>query len=503
MAQVEAAETTVRTYGNWRKPMSSGLGNLGMIGTGIMLVGMIVIILTVATVGVIAGIIVGVVLALGLGTLLVHDRHGRTLLQRAAVRIGWRRTKSAGAHLYRSGPLGQVPWGTFQLPGLAARSTLSEGRDSYGRPFALIHMPTTAHYSVVFGTEPDGASLVDQSQIDVWVAHWGQWLASLGDEPGVVAAQVIVETAPDTGTRLRREVLGHIDAAAPALAQSMLREVVARYPEGSATVKAWVVLTFSAMARSGAKRRDSDEMARDLAARLPGLSQRLHSTGAGAARPMAAQQLCEAIRIAYEPRAARLIDDAYSAGSVPELSWEDVGPAAAETRWGSYRHDSAVSVSWSMTGAPRGEVQSSVLEKLLSPHADIARKRIALLYQPMDSAAAARTVERDKANANFRATSSPRPSARVEREQRAAHLTATEEARGAGLVNFGMIVTATALSDEQLPDVEAAIDSLAATARIQLRPVYGSQDSAFAAALPLGLVVPKHLKVPAEIRAAL
>ena len=66
-----------------------------------------------------------------------------------------------------------------------------------------------------------------------------------------------------------------------------------------------------------------------------------------------------------------------------------------------------------------------------------------------------------------------------------------------------MIVTATALSFEQLPDVKAAIDNLAATARIQLRPVYGSQDSAFAAALPLGLVLPKHLRVPSEIRAAL
>ena len=220
---------------------------------------------------------------------------------------------------------------------------------------------------------------------------------------------MIVETAPDTGTRLRREVLGHIDPGAPVLAQEMLREVVATYPEGSATVKAWVVLTFSATPRPGAKRRTAEEMSRDLAARLPGLSQRLHSTGAGAARPMTAQQLCEAVHTAYEPRAARFIDEAYSAGTVPELSWSDVGPAAAETRWASYRHDSAVSVTWSMSGAPRGEVQSSVLEKLLSPHPDIARKRVALLYQPMDSAAAANTVERDKRNADFRATSSAAP----------------------------------------------------------------------------------------------
>jgi len=66
-----------------------------------------------------------------------------------------------------------------------------------------------------------------------------------------------------------------------------------------------------------------------------------------------------------------------------------------------------------------------------------------------------------------------------------------------------MLVTATSLTGDDLPDVEAAIDNLAAAARITLRPVYGSQDSAFAAGLPLGLVLSKHLKVPAEIRAAL
>jgi hypothetical protein len=49
----------------------------------------------------------------------------------------------------------------------------------------------------------------------------------------------------------------------------------------------------------------------------------------------------------------------------------------------------------------------------------------------------------------------------------------------------------------------SAVDNLAATARIQLRPVYGSQDSAFAAALPLGLVPAAHLTVPREFREAL
>jgi hypothetical protein len=49
-------------------------------------------------------------------------------------------------------------------------------------------------------------------------------------------------------------------------------------------------------------------------------------------------------------------------------------------------------------------------------------------------------------------------------------------------------------------DAKAAIDNLSATARLRLRIVHGSQDSAFAAALPLGLVLPKHLRIPSEVR---
>ena len=46
----------------------------------------------------------------------------------------------------------------------------------------------------------------------------------------------------------------------------------------------------------------------------------------------------------------------------------------------------------------------------------------------------------------------------------------------------------------------ASFLNLSATARLRLRVVHGSQDSAFAAALPLGLVLPKHLRIPTEVR---
>lgn len=495
-----SSENAVRSYGNWSKPKTAGLLGLSAIGTAILFVGAgFSVIVTMAS-DILNGIITAAIFGLFLMTVAVKDKHGQSLLMRATIKTGWIVTKNKGTHLYRSGPLGRAQWGTAQLPGLASGSRLTEWRDSYNRPFALIQVPSTSDYTVVVSTEPDGAALVDRDQLDVWVAEWGMWLASLGDEPGIEAVSVTIETAPDTGTRLRREVSSRIDPNAPEFAKSILRELVEQYPAGSATIKAYVAITFNAAARVGGKKRSPDEMGRELASRLPGITQGLSATGAGATRPVSAQELCEVIRIAYDPAAARLIDDANAAGEPPELYWPEVGPTAHQANWDTYRHDSAVSVTWMMSGAPRGNVPSSVLARLLAPHRDVARKRVTLLYRPIDAARAAAIVEADVRAATFNLQSSDKPTARTMATTRAAMATAQEEASGAGLVNFGMLVTATVTSVEQEADAKAAIDNLSATARLRLRVVHGSQDSAFAAALPLGLVLPKHLRVPTEIR---
>lgn len=499
VAAIESNRTT-RTYGNWRRPTSAGILGLGSVGTGLLLGGLIAVVLTVMIRGLIEAVALAFVLSTVMLAVLTKDAHGKSVLSRGGARLAWWSSRSRGTNIYRSGPLGRSLWGTYQLPGVAAPTRLSEHTDSYGRPFALLYTPATASYSIVIGTEPDGASLVDQEQIDVWVADWGHWLANLGDEPGIEAASVTLETAPDSGTRLRREVDNNIDEGGPEFAKQMLREVVSRYPAGSSTVKAYVSVTFSAAQRPGAKRRKPDEMGHELAARLPGLTGGLQATGAGAAHPLSAQDLCETVRIAYDPAAARLIDEAHAGGDVPELTWPDVGPAAAQASWDDYRHDSAYSRTWAMTQAPRGNVQSRILARLLAPHNDIARKRVTLLYRPINAAKAAAIVEADLRAAEFRLTSTNKPAARDSISARQAAATASEEASGAGLVQFGMLVTATVINPDKAADARAAVDNLGAIARLRLRPVYGSQDSAFAAALPLGLVLPKHIRIPAELR---
>lgn len=485
--------TSEPTYGNWRQPTSPGVAGLGLLGTAILMGGMIVAIIA-AMVSPLLGLAVALAVAVALAPLLIRDRDQRTALQRLSARIAWIRARRAGWYLYRSGPLSIIDGGACRLPGLAATSRVYEARDSYDRPFAMIELPAVGHYTVVLECAADGSALLDAHQRDAMVANWGHWLATLGAEPSLIAASVTVETSPDPGTRLSGEVATRLAHQAPQLARQVLHEVVRTYPAGSAQVTTRIALTYSAVSSKG--RRAAERMAREIGIRLPGLSAALAATGAGVARPMTATQLAEAIRIAYDPASHALIEQARGQeGS--GLTWDQAGPMGHQEAWDHYVHDSGVSITWAMADAPRGEVHSDVLHDLIAPHPDIARKRVTMLYRPHDPATAARIVERDKRDARFRLGGA----AIRERDTvaaAAAAQSAREEARGAGVVRFALLVTATVERGQDLELAAAAIDTLAPTARLRLRRCRG-QAAAFAAALPLGIVIPHHLQVPQVI----
>ena len=331
------------------------------------------------------------------------------------------------------------------------------------------------------------------------MANWGGWLRDIADEPGLVGAQVVVETAAGTGHRLAREVAVHTDPNASAFAQAMLAETVRTYPQATQDTTVMITMTFAATTPHGQRRRGPAVMGREIGQRLPALTGALNQCGAGAARPVTAQGLCEAVRVAYDPVAAPVLAAGRSRGEVVPLRWQDVGPVAHEASWSGYRHDSAYSTSWIMSAPPRGESTERVLRPLLAPHPAVDRKRVVLLYRLLDSARSSEVAETDSRNASSKAAGH-RPSERAKAAAAGAAATAREEARGAGLVNFGMVVTATVTDAGRRAEAAAVVSKLGATAKVMLRPAHGSQDSAFAAALPLGIVLSEHMATPQELK---
>jgi hypothetical protein len=500
-----AAKREFRTYGGWRRPGRPGLGQLGFAPTILLFTGLLAAIAAMAF-SLRLAIAVALAFATVLAPVVVSDSHHRSALQGLAARAWWLMGRCAGRHLYRSGPTGALPTARWSLPGLGAAIGATSAVDAAGRPFALLHHAGKHTATAVIQTSPEGASLVDDDTVDHWVASWGEFLAALGQEPSLVGASVTIETAPDPGTRLATELHRRMKPNAPDLARSVLEEILRTYPRSSAVTTARIALTWTAAIRAGSGRRSVTTMAAEIGRRLPALCLALQTTGAGAARPMAVNELAAAIRTAYDPAAASAVE----APDGQAIPWEDCGPVSADERIDSYAHDGAVSVSWTMTSGPRGPVPCTVLVPILSPHPDVARKRVTLLYRPYSPAQAAHLVERDHRDAVFSANGSRIPRAVELAKLQAAAQAATEDARGAGLVRFGAIVTATVDArrsgrdtDDALALAEAAIEGLATTSRLVLRRAWRCQATTFLAGLPLGIVLPQHLRVPAEFKGLL
>src|SRR5487761_1174535 len=201
----EVTKNEFRTYGGWRRPGRPGLGQLGLAPTILMFAGLLVTIAALAYSPRLA-ILTASGFALALAPIVISDRHHRTALQGMSARLTWHVARAAGRTLYRSGPTGRLPGARWSLPGLASGITAMTAIDSAGRPFALLHHPAKHHVTAVIQASPEGASLVDEGTVDLWVASWGEFLAALGQEPSLIGASVTIETAPDPGTRLATEL---------------------------------------------------------------------------------------------------------------------------------------------------------------------------------------------------------------------------------------------------------------------------------------------------------
>jgi hypothetical protein len=495
---VSAEPSAPRVYGNWHKPRSPGLWGFGALSLGLLMSGVVlsIVVLLKSTVAGAVCLLLTMVVVL---PMRVRDRYDRDLWQRFCARVAWKVGVAKGQDLYQSGPLARIGRGTHSLPGIAASITAYDAIDGWGRPFGLLHHQGVSHVTAVIQTSADGAALLDKEEVDARVAQWGIWLAALGTEPGLLGVAVTVETSPDSGVRLRREVEGRLVEGAPPLATEIMRALINEYPAGSASITCRIALTWSMAARvEGRGQRGLEEMAVEVAHRLPQLSKTLGGTGAAPGRPMTVEEIATACRVAYDPAVHPWLEEADSEGT--GITFSECGPRAHWQYDSYYRHDSGVSVSWEMAEAPRGFVTSNVLAGLLAPHPEIARKRVTLLYRMHDPAEAAQVVEKDYRDAVFNESGAKGLQVGTRLAVRQAEKTASEEAQGAGLALFGLLVTATVTDEERLDEVGVMVEDLGLGARLALRRSYGGQAAAFAAGLPLGLVLPHHLQVPQLLR---
>lgn len=501
MTEPEAG--TQRTYAGFTATGRAGFFGLSLWAFFAMILSIFPVLIVWVVFGPWKGLIALGVLVLVFAPLALPKRRGRTVYQRWGGSLAARVGELAGNKDLANGPAGNAPDGSFRLPGLAADSELSDHVDIYGESYAVLSYPRVNHHVIAFECYPTGSSLIDQNAINMAIDHWAAWLAHLGTENRIVGAAVTVETATDSGLRLRRAVMSRLSETAPEFAKAVMGSVLGNFNAAAPAINTKVTVTVTG--RGLSKEQEAltrESVIEELATMVPTLRDGLRGTGAGATvRSCVSSDLIDYVRIAYDPSVEPDIEQVRSMGQSSGLRWTEAGPAAARAEQDHYLHDGVVSTSWTMQDFPRSVIYDTALSSLLRPEHRVLRKRVSLLYRPEPAGSTTKIVDRMENNAAF-ASSMNRSRARHRLVQAQAEQMAQEEARGAGLVRMGLVVTCTVRSVKELPVARQIVGTQAAGTRLVVRPADGSQDVAFAASLPIGLTLPHHTLIP-EIGAAL
>jgi hypothetical protein len=490
----------VRTYGGWRRSRSIGLLGLGPTATFVML-GAFVVLVLLAAFSLQAALYVAppVILTGAAGTIRIG---GIPIAQLAVQRIRWRYGAAQGHTGYRAHVV-QRHTGTLQLPGTLAATELLDAEDGYGSRYGLVRDRHTGYLTATVRVVPTSTWLADIGDADGWVANWGAWLASLGYVPTLRWVTVTVDTAPDPGSALGDQLARVVDTAAPRAALEIMDRLAATAPVAAADVDTRVSITFDP-ARSPATPKILADAVTETGQTLTGLESALGSCGVTVLGRARAADIAGIVRTAFDPasrgQVSRLLSTSTGRGPSPatHLDWANAGPAGAEEHWDCYRHDSGVSVSYAWREAPRQNVHSDVLARLVAPGP--YPKRVSLQYRPFPASAAARLLDGEVRAAEFRREYSRRTrrdvTARDAHDHARARQAADEEARGAGVSLLALYVTVTVTDPEQLPRATADTEAAAEASKLRLQRLYRSQAAGFTATLPCGICLPEFARRP-------
>ncbi|MBS2546912.1 PrgI family protein [Catenulispora sp. NL8] len=503
-----SVHTPARTYAGWQHEKVNFL--LGLSGRRAVLVGAAVFLgLQPLASGHVAGAIVFWPLALMLAGCAYIRVAGRTLDEWMITVVSYNLLKLRHKTVFLSGafaPERGVEPSRLDLPGVLASLRILTAQDGVGRDIAVLHHPQACTYTAVAAVDPAGLGLLDADRAEAMVQAWGEVLASLcTEEQPIARVQFVSRTVPETGGALRSWHTGHLDPAAP-LASVMANEALLAASPATCRRQMWLAVSLDARRALVATRAaggGEKGAFRVLGQQVRALSPQLMGAGITVARWLDSPELSEVIRTGFDPHAAVMLDQRRAAadeltdrGDLPAvragLDPAVAGPTAAENSWSSYRHDGAVSVTYAIHAWPISPVYATALASLL---ADATHRRsFSFVVEPLGPRAAQKAVmvERTKREVGIRlrARTGQAVSASEQVALDRAAAQDAEHAHGSGLCRFTGYLTVTVDDPDELADACVQAEAGAALVGIELRRMYGAQDTGFAMTLPVGLGLP-------------
>ncbi len=451
----------------------------------------------------------GVLLGLGVAAFAVVAAFwpvaGRTVLEWAPVALGYAAQRAIGQASYRH-PLTPAPDLPGPLTALTIHAVPVQGQAA-GTVIGVVEdrrRGTLGAVAAVTGAQ--ALALLDPADADRRISGWGSVLAGLArDGSPVRGLQWVARTVPDPGGDLSRfwaqaSASGRAGLPTAAASYRALLDTLGDTGGGSGLWRHEVYVAVTVDARSGQRRRARGGSHRDpygvLLREVAALQDRLAQCELEVAGWLPPPALARVLREAYEPAVTRARDAREPEQSeqfeqiesaVDPAGW---GPMATTNTWTCFRSEDAWHATYWICEWPRSPVGGDFLTPLLAaPCASGVRRTVSVLAEPVDPRAAARATASartaEAANQALRDRVGQLTTERTRAEAADVARRERELVQGHGDYRFLGLLTVTALTAQALDDACGQAEHDAHTAGLEVRRLYGEQDQAFAATLPL------------------
>jgi hypothetical protein len=357
------------------------------------------------------------------------------------------------------------------------------------RPVGLLVDDRTRTATVVLAVRGHSFALLAPHDQDRQVGGWGRTLASLAREGTAVHRLQWVETClPDDGLavaedRVRRGVLL---AGPAACSYDRLVEEAAPVSRRHRVLVAVSVHLGRAGRQVRAAGGGIEGAARLLGREVVALARLLADSDVEVDGLLGPGALADALRLSFGGPPPRVVHEE-DPGERPRPARLWPWPVAVEPHWDAVQVDGTWHATYWVAEWPRSDVTPEFLGPLLFLP---VRRALAVTMEPVTPARAARQVARartaDRADAELRRRGGFLATARQAHERAAADQRDAELAEGHAQFRFSGYVTVTADDLEGLRQATALVEQAAGQARLELRLLYGQQDTAFTCTLPLG-----------------
>jgi hypothetical protein len=338
-----------------------------------------------------------------------------------------------------------------------------------------------------------GFSLTDRGEQDWLVNQWGTALqAFIAERTPVVSIRWSEWAAPAGLDEHRRWLREHLDTNPLDDVRDAYERLLAESGSKATRHEVLVTVTINGGRAKVGQRHSGDRTAAAIELLLSEMrlfSQRLEGAGLLVSKPLSPSEWARAMRLRLDPSCRTRLDGRRRslADASGEVSVANAAPAAAETTWGAWHTDDAWHRAMYVTEWPRLDVPAAWMSDLMLYNGAV--RTVSVFFEPVPRSRSQRSITRDAAklesDAEQRTQKGFRVGAHHRRAARAVEDREEELVAGYGEFLYAGVVCVTAATLEELESASDEVSQVAASVGLELRPLHGRHDQAFAATLPI------------------